>query len=317
MSEQLLHLSRACQADTECMPHLHRNPKCGIMICHMSRPADRQSNRRSKKPSKTRLRRDKSSLAVTERLFTTLETIALFRDQEPTLDQVTKRTGFPKSTTFRLLMSLEKCGYLEQHKETRRYALGSRFFDIVNSALPYQRLIAVARPYFNSLMLTFAESVNLGVLDGDLVAHIFCVESPKPYRVSATVGDRAFLHCTSMGKALAAYLSAKELEQAFMRHGFPQRTCYTITNMSDLVKELEAIRRTGISHDNQEDVEGVECFGSPIFGTNPMPIASMSISGPSVRMGPRTEQIRSAVRETARRISIALGWTGPRMDSAV
>jgi IclR family transcriptional regulator, KDG regulon repressor len=146
------------------------------------------------------------------------------------------------------------------------------------------------------------------------VAHIFCVESPKPYRVSATVGNRAFLHCTSMGKALAAYLSSAELEDIFMRHGLPQNTPRTITSLVDLKKELEKVRRTGLSHDNQEDVEGVECFGSAIFGssifgTGLRPIASMSISGPSVRMHPRAEQLKSAVRETARRISIAFGWT--------
>jgi IclR family transcriptional regulator, KDG regulon repressor len=268
------------------------------------------------KSGRTRSRSQKSFLAVTERLFLTLETISLFRDQEPTLDEVTKRTGLPKSTTFRLLTSLEQCGYLRQHKDTRRYALGERFFDLVNSSLPYQRLISVARPYLNSLMLTFAESVNLGVLDQGLVAHIFCVESPKPYRVSATVGNRAFLHCTSMGKALAAYLSPAELEETFMRHGLPQNTPRTIASLADLKKELERVRRTGVSHDNQEDVEGVECFGSPIFGTGTRPIASMSISGPSVRMRPRAEQLKLAVHETARRISIALGWTGAQSDAA-
>jgi hypothetical protein len=35
-------------------------------------------------------------------------------------------------------------------------------------------------PYFSSHMLTFAESVNLGVLDGGLVASTFCVENPNP-----------------------------------------------------------------------------------------------------------------------------------------
>ena len=275
-------------------------------VAEMSAAPERGS---AKRPKKEKTRHDKSVLAVTERLFATLEAITLFRDREPALDEITKRTGFPKSTTFRLLTSLERSGYLIQRQESRRYTLGNRFFDLVNSSLPYQRLISVARPYLNSLMLTFAESVNLGVLDSGLVAHIFCIESPKPYRVSATIGNRAPLHCTSMGKALAAFLSKEELDKIVMQHGLPKHTRRTITNLSGLVKELNVVRKTGVSHDNQEDVEGVECFGSPIFGTSPMPIASMSISGPSVRIGPQTEQIKRAVRETARRISIALGWS--------
>jgi DNA-binding IclR family transcriptional regulator len=257
------------------------------------------------------VRGDKSFLAVSERLFTTLETVTLFRDQEPTLDEITRRTEFPKSTTFRLLNSLEKCGYLLQNKGNGRYSLGPRFFDLANRSLPYQRLIAIARPYLNSLLLTFSESVNLGVLDEGRVAHIFSLESPKPYRVSATIGNRAPLHCTSMGKALAAYLPQDALDKIFLKYGLPQHTQFTITNPADIVREFANIRQTGVSHDNQEDVEGVECFGAPIFGNDTMPIASMSISGPSVRIGPQAAQIAPAVRETARRISIALGWVPP------
>ncbi len=254
-------------------------------------------------------RGDKSFLAVADKLFTALETVAMFREQQPTLNDITKRTGLPKSTSFRLLSSLEKCGYLVQDGERGRYNLGPRFFDLANSTLPYHRLIAVARPYLNSLMLTFSESVNLGVLDECMVAHIFAIDSPKPYRVAATIGNRAFLHCTSMGKALAAYLPKESLEEAFRRHGFPQRTSRTLTDMAAVSKELDKVRRTGVSHDNQEDVEGVECFGAPIFAAQPRPIASMSLSGPSVRMGPQAAQMRSGVIETARQISLALGWS--------
>jgi len=289
------------------MPQMTRHPV----------PVQKRASRnpRVKSPGEGRVARDKSFLAVAERLFLTLETVVWFRDQEPTLDEVTRRTGLPKSTTFRLLNSLEKCGYLTQQKESGCYAPGARFFDLANGTLPYQRLIAVARPYLNSLMLTFAESVNLGVLDNGLVAHIFCIESPKPYRVSATIGNRAPLHCTSMGKALAAYLPPEALDKVVLQHGLPKHTSRTITNLKDLMKDLETVRKNGVSHDYQEDVEGVECFGAPVFGTSPLPIASMSISGPAIRIHPQAEPIQRAVRETARRISIALGWDSGKTDA--
>ncbi|MGH9453923.1 MAG: IclR family transcriptional regulator [Terriglobia bacterium] len=255
--------------------------------------------------------RDKSFLAVAEKLFTILESVALSNHGELTLDHITKQNALPKSTTYRLLNSLERLGYLVQNKDSGRYSLGSRFFELANSTLPYQRLISIARPYLQSLMLTFGESVNLGVYDRGLVAHIFTIESPKPYRAAATIGNRAHLHCTSMGKAIAAYLPREELEKIFLEHGLPQRTRNTLTTITHVVEELEQIRQTGISHDNQEDVEGVECFGASIFNADGRVIASMSISGPSIRMGPQAEAMRNAVRETARRISWALGFVPP------
>jgi len=253
-------------------------------------------------------RGDKSFLAVADKLFRTLETFTAYRAGELTLDEITRRTGLPKSTSFRLVSSLEKCGYLAQDPASGRYSLGDRFFELANSSLPYQRLISIARPYLNSLMLTFAESVNLGVYDDGKVAHIFAIDSPKPYRVSATIGNRAYLHCTGMGKALAAYLDKDELHAVLVRFGLPQHTQYTFTTEDALLEELKHIRKTGISHDNQEDIEGVECFASAIFGADGKPVASMSLSGPVVRMRPQAEAMSAAVHETARRISYALGW---------
>lgn len=274
--------------------------------------------RASRKPlrSGSEKARDKSFVAVAEKLFATLETFTFFREGELTLDEITKRNGLPKSTTHRLLTSLERLGYLAQNGDSGRYSLGNRFFELANSTLPHQRLIAIARPYLQSLMFTFDESTNLGVYDGGLAAHIFTVECPRPYRVAATVGARAHLHCTSMGKAIAAHLPSAVLEKAFLKYGLPQRTRNTLASMSSLEEDLQRVRETGVSHDNQEDVEGVECFGAPIFNAEGQVVASMSISGPSIRMAPQAPAVRSAVRETARRISWVLGYaTDPLQDT--
>jgi DNA-binding IclR family transcriptional regulator len=262
---------------------------------------------RTKKPLRSETARDKSFLAVAERLFTTLETFTNFRDGELSLDQITRLNGLPKSTSFRLLQSLEKCGFLAQNSETGRYSLGERFFALTNSGLPFQRLISIAKPFLHSLMLTFGESVNLGVYDEGMVAHIFAIDSPKPYRVTATIGNRAHLHCTGMGKSIAAYLLPEELERALLKHGLPARTSRTLTSTESLMADLATVRQTGVSHDNQEDVEGVECFAAPLFDKDGTLVAAISISGPSVRMGPQSQSMRAAVGETARRISRMLG----------
>jgi DNA-binding IclR family transcriptional regulator len=255
--------------------------------------------------------RDKSFVAVTEKLFTILETLSRVGDGQLALDEITRDTGLPKSTAHRLLSSLVGIGYVSQNAESGRYLLADRFFELANSPLPHQRLISVARPFMNSLLRTFDESVNLGVYDEGMVTSIFTLESPRPYRVAATIGNRGHIHCTSMGKALAAFLPAEELEKAFLKRGLPQRTRNTLTSLADVLADLDGVRATGVSHDNQEDVEGVECFGSPIFNAEGRVVASMSISGPSIRMTPQADAMRNAVREFAQRISRVLGYSKP------
>ncbi len=255
--------------------------------------------------------RDKSFVAVTEKLFTILETLSKAGDGQLALDDISKDTGLPKSTTHRLLNSLVGVGYVKQNTESGRYLLGDRFFELANSSLPNQRLISIARPFMQSLRQTFDESVNLGVYEDGMVTHIFAMESGRPYRVAATVGNRGLLHCTSMGKALAAFLPADEIEKALLKRGLPQRTRNTLTNMADVLADLERVRATGVAHDNQEDVEGVECFGAPIFNAEGRAVASMSISGPSIRMTPQAEAMRNAVLEFTQRVSRVLGYLQP------
>ena len=255
--------------------------------------------------------RDKSFVAVTEKLFTILETLSKVGDGRLALDEIAKDTALPKSTAHRLLNSLVGVGYVRQTAENGRYMLADRFFELANSSLPNQRLISIARPFMNSLLQSYDESVNLGVYDDGMVTHIFALESARAYRVAATVGNRGYLHCTSMGKALGAYQPPEELERAFLKWGLPRHTRNTLTSMAEVLADFENIRATGVAHDNQEDVEGVECFGSPIFSAEGRVVASMSISGPSVRVTPQADSIRKAVVEFALRISHVLGYTRP------
>jgi DNA-binding IclR family transcriptional regulator len=171
-------------------------------------------------------------------VFLTLEIFTVYREGELSLEDVTRLTGLPMSTAFRLLRSLERSGYLEQNKDSGLYSLWARFFDLAKSTLPYNRLISIVRPYLNSLMLSFAESVNSGVYEDGLVAHIFTVDSPQGHRVSATVGNRGNLHSTSMGKALAAYMDRDALQEVFLRYGLPPKTDNTLTSERAVFEEL-------------------------------------------------------------------------------
>jgi DNA-binding IclR family transcriptional regulator len=134
------------------------------------------------------------------------------------------------------------------------------------------------------------------------------LESPKAHRVAATVGEFSYFHSTSVGKSIAAYLSAEEKEEAILRHGMPPMTQATITSRSALEEELEKVRREGVAVDNEENAPGIICVGGPIFASKGRPIAALSISGPSIRISQNLPAIKKAVRETVQKISMLLGY---------
>lgn len=251
---------------------------------------------------------DKNFIAVTQRVFAVLEALSQQPKSGVPLEEITQISGLPKTTVFRLLYSMHKLGFVEQDPDTGLYSLSGRFFELGSNALPYQRLTVLARPLMQTLLLSFGESVNLAVPRLGGAIYIAVLESPKPHRVAASVGGFSFLHSTSVGKCIAAYLPSEDVDQQLLRHGMPPLTPTTIISRQGLEEELARVRTEGVAVDNEENVQGIICVGGPIFAASGHhPIAAMSVSGPSVRMSQNLPAIKTAVREAVQTISILLG----------
>jgi DNA-binding IclR family transcriptional regulator len=258
---------------------------------------------------------DKNFVAVTQKLFAVLEAMSQQRKSGVPLEEITELSGIPKTTVHRLLYSMNKLGYVEQDPITNLYSLAGKFFELGKNALPYQRLTVIAKPLMQRLLFTFGESVNLGVPQAGGVIYILVLESPKPHRLAASVGQLSFLHCTSVGKCIAAYLPRDEKEESLARYGMPAMTASTITSRERLEEELERVRSEGVALDNEENSVGAVCVAGPIFASDSQPIAALSVSGPSIRMSQNLPAIKDAVREVTQTISFLLGNGKARIPS--
>jgi IclR family transcriptional regulator, KDG regulon repressor len=277
------------------------------------------TKRKLKDPRKSE--RDKNFVGVTQKVFAILEAVSQQPKSGVPLDEITEITGMAKTTVHRLLYSMAKLGYIEQDPATTLYSLGAKFFELGTNALPYQRLTGVAKPFMQTLLLTFGESVNLAVPHRGVAMYINVLESPKAHRVAATVGAYSYLHCTSVGKSIAAYMSPEEREQCLRRHGMPPMTRTSISTRSQLEQELEKVRAEGVAVDYEENHEGIICVGGPIFAGQGKVIAALSISGLTIHIAQKLEACKVAVRETVQKISSLLGCAGlsdpPSRDGAL
>ena len=133
---------------------------------------------------------DKNFVGVTQKVFAVLESLSQQPKAGVSLDEITSLSGLPKTTVHRLLYSMNKLEYVEQDPISNLYSLSGKFFELGTNALPYQRLMAIAKPLMQRLLLTFGESVNLAVPQPGSLMYIHVVESPKAHRVAATVGEQ-------------------------------------------------------------------------------------------------------------------------------
>jgi DNA-binding IclR family transcriptional regulator len=91
------------------------------------------------------------------------------------------------------------------------------------------------------------------------------------------------------------------------RTGLQGHTKNSITELPNLERELSKVRQYGQANDNEELELGVRCMAAGIYDDQEKLVAGLSISAPSGRMD---DNWLPKLKETAREISQALGFTG-------
>jgi DNA-binding IclR family transcriptional regulator len=202
-----------------------------------------------------------------------------------TLSQIRDRTKLNISTAHRLLHTLMNDGFINQDKDTGKYLLGLRTFEVGHAALYSMDIRTIARPFLQELVDRCNETTNLAILDQDEVVYIDQIESLNMIKIFARVGSRGPAHCTGAGKALIAHISDRDFER-FLQHKAPLQafTKYTISDPVRLKEEAAIIRKNGYSLDNEELEEGVRCVAVPVWDFESKAVAAISVSGPDTRL---------------------------------
>src|SRR5262245_54192040 len=122
-----------------------------------------------------------------------------------TLANLSASLALPKPTAHRLARLLESAGLLERDPFTRRYLVGPSFVDMGLHALLNAPANVRRRRRLEQLSEKLGETVNLGVLSGDVVVYLDRVEASWPLRMDFKPGSRVPFHCTANGKLLVAW----------------------------------------------------------------------------------------------------------------
>jgi len=252
-----------------------------------------------------RIQEDKNYIEVMGKIFTVLEYFVEHSNKQKSLmfSEIAASLPFARTTVHRILYSLEKLGYIEKDEVRSSYRLAGKFFDLTGGAVHFRRLLAVARSEMQTLLLRFGETVNLGVLEDGQITYIDVLQSPSALRIAANPGARNPVHCTSLGKAILAYLPENEALAALDQFPMIRMTSRTITQKKHFIEHLALVREKAIALDMEEHLSGVVCVAAPIFDRNGKVIASISISGPTPRMKPKLSQMQEEVKVAASNIS--------------
>ncbi|WP_452232490.1 IclR family transcriptional regulator [Lacinutrix sp. MEBiC02595] len=213
--------------------------------------------------------------------FTLLDAFTMDK-QEWGVRELAIKKGYNKSTTYRLLNTLESLGVLQKN-DNDKYLLGLKLFELGNLVAIHKTLRKYSRAPLENIAREIKETVHFGVLDKNKVLYLNKTESPQGLKVSTQIGSYQKAYCTAIGKVLLAYLPENKIAAYLKAVSLDPCTENTITNRETLQKELKKIRGQEYALDMEELELGLICIAMPVFNNKNQVIASISVSGPSSR----------------------------------
>jgi DNA-binding IclR family transcriptional regulator len=259
-------------------------------------------------------RKSSSSVQTIQRASAILRCF-MENDTEMGVTILSQQVGIHKSTVSRLLSTLRKEGFVDQNPDTGKWWLGLGLLDLAGAVLERMDLRKVALIPLRNLAAQTQETVNITVLDGNECVNIENISSPKSIQHAGRLGRRTPLHCTSTGKAFLAFLTTEERDVLLSSTLLPC-TENSIVDRRALEQALEHVREQGYAITHEEYEEGLSAVAAPIRDHTGRVVATVSISGPSYRMGPdQIEKFVEPLKDIAHNISTQLGYVQPKSDS--
>lgn len=218
-----------------------------------------------------------------DRTLDVLEALAAAA-QRPTLGELARSLGIPKSSLHGVLRTLQARGWVRVDETGTRFGLGLRALRIGAAFVETDDAVSLLSPVLDDLAARFGETVHLGRLDGADVVYLAKRESIHPLRLFSAIGRRLPAHATALGKALLAEHPDEQLAQR-LPTPLPRLTRHTLTDPVALRAELAATRAAGFAVDREENSEGIICVAVAVPARRPgeVSIDAISVSVPTSR----------------------------------
>lgn len=234
------------------------------------------------------------------------------------ISEISRKTGLPKTTVFRLLFTLSGLGVVRQDASTENYSLGFKLIELAFSAAQHLDIISLAMPYLENLRDEKQETTALAIKIGMEYAFIAQAACQHEYRVNPVLGEKYNLHLAGTGKAILAFSTEEDVKQ--LMHIIPSApaTSFTITDPKVLQTQLKQIRQNGFAFSFSERIEGGASFSAPVIDNRGFAQAAISIIGPEVRLRKMSiHETGRAVAETARKLEMVYLTTGIKLENSL
>lgn len=231
---------------------------------------------------------------------------------EMTLADLVRASGYSKTSTYRLLITLEQAGWLER-TSTAAFRLTLKPFQLGSVVMDSLDVRREAVPIMGALAAETGDSVYLVVPDAGRAVCLERIDGGGGVRIAdLNVGGSQPLHVGAGPRALLAFREP-ELLPKVEAAGLDQLTSATLSEREALLADLAETRRRGYAISRGDATTGVGALGAPVFDVTGTAIAALSVGGLVERVAPDREAYLAArLIESCRALSARLGHTTPK-----
>jgi DNA-binding IclR family transcriptional regulator len=232
--------------------------------------------------------------------------------EPPTVGELSDRSGLPKSTTSRLVGALERQGLIQREQGSGQLRPGAVLVRFARRETGEAELVELAAGSLDRLAAASGETVNLGVPSAGAVEQLDQRDSRHYLGSTNWVGRRVPPHGSALGKVFYAYGAMTLPEGPFERLA-PR----TLVRRADLERDLETVRARGYATAVEELEPGLWAVAAPVRDADGAVVASLSISGPTLRLDERLlEEHGRLTRREADTVSALLGYDDRKKGAA-
>lgn len=224
---------------------------------------------------------------------------------------ISRDVGLPRSTTYHLLDTLMRDGFVVHLPEERRYGLGLSSYELASGYARQAPLQRLARVPLARLVDRTGHNAHLAVPHGREVIYVIEERALGRPPLVTDVGVRLPAHLTASGRAMLAELPKAQVRALFGDpSAFVRRTDRGPTSMSALRRLLVEVRRDGHAEEDGDVTAEFASVAVAVLDHAGHPVAAVAVTYPTAEVAPADRaalaglaaQVARTARELGRRI---------------
>jgi DNA-binding IclR family transcriptional regulator len=225
-----------------------------------------------------------------------------------TISEISERLKRGMSELFRIIVVMEKRGWLIKDPKTSRYNVSYQLLLLAHRGTPAHSLTESAAPVMQDLSTRIDQSCHLVIRSGNQALVIFRQENQRRYaNLSVRMGGVLDLITSCSGLMLLAHM--EDGARDALIGALPKSKL----SRAKIDSEMKQMRSRGYAVRRSPMTEGVTDISAPVRGFDGRVVAALTVPYLHVIDGSlptSVDQARRLVEQSARQISLTLGWAG-------